>query len=126
MQTVLGSLFSGRTQGKQLATIAGVVLLRTLLQDRIATLNGRTVEHVLRQVGSGSVLLQHDVAPNACMSTAAQACLAVAGPSHLVPCTVVAPTLCHLSLTTARVVHHQIMDQCNLARRDLIGISRFA
>ena len=56
MQTVLGSLFSGRTQGKQLATIAGVVLLRTLLQDRIATLNGRTVEHVLRQVGPGCVL----------------------------------------------------------------------
>jgi len=56
VQTVLGSLFSGRTQGRQLATIAGVVLLRTLLQDRIATLNGRTVEHVLRQVGPRHVL----------------------------------------------------------------------
>ena len=27
----------------------GVIALRTLLQDRIAMLNGRSVEHVLRQ-----------------------------------------------------------------------------
>ncbi len=33
----------------RLGMIAGVVLLRTLLQDRIARLNGRSVEHVLKQ-----------------------------------------------------------------------------
>jgi hypothetical protein len=48
-QSVLRSLFSGRTQAQQLALIASVVALRTLLQDRIASLNGRSVEHVLRQ-----------------------------------------------------------------------------
>ena len=46
-----GTLLSGRSSAQQLASIAGVVLLRTLLQDRIASLNGRSVEHVLRQVG---------------------------------------------------------------------------
>ena len=30
-------------------TVQAVVVLRTLLQDRIAMLNGRSVEHVLRQ-----------------------------------------------------------------------------
>ena len=29
--------------------VAGVVMLRTLLQDRIASLNGRSVDLVLRQ-----------------------------------------------------------------------------
>lgn len=37
------------THVRQLASIGGIVLLRTLLQDRIARLNGRTVEYMLRQ-----------------------------------------------------------------------------
>ena len=51
LQSIGGILLSGHSQVQQLASIAGVVLLRTLLQDRIASLNGRSVEHVLRQVG---------------------------------------------------------------------------
>ena len=42
-------LLSGEGTKARLAIIAGVVLLRTLLQDRIARLNGRSVEHVLKQ-----------------------------------------------------------------------------
>ena len=37
------------THVRQLAAIGGIVLLRTMLQDRIARLNGRTVEFMLRQ-----------------------------------------------------------------------------
>jgi hypothetical protein len=50
LQSVGKLLLSGSSQVQQLGSIAGVVLLRTLLQDRIASLNGRSVEHVLRQV----------------------------------------------------------------------------
>ncbi|KAK9820297.1 hypothetical protein WJX72_008694 [[Myrmecia] bisecta] len=39
----------GQGQFKNLATIAVVVILRTMLQDRIASLNGRSVQHVLKQ-----------------------------------------------------------------------------
>lgn len=40
-----------------LSTVAGVVVLRTLLQDRIASLNGRSVDLVLRQDLAGFVRL---------------------------------------------------------------------
>ncbi|KAK9864122.1 hypothetical protein WJX84_012088 [Apatococcus fuscideae] len=46
-----------RAQSLQLGTIAGVVLLRTLLQDRIAALNGRSVQLVVRQDLPGFVRL---------------------------------------------------------------------
>ena len=72
LQSVGSLLLSGRSQAQQLASIAGVVLLRTWLQDRIASLNGRSVEHVLRQVRLATLLflLVHGhycpVAANAC------------------------------------------------------------
>ena len=48
-RTVASILFGkGRGRG-QLAAIVGVVAARSLLQDRMAALNGRTVEYVLRQ-----------------------------------------------------------------------------
>ena len=34
---------------ENLCAVQAVVVLRTLLQDRIAMLNGRSVEHVLKQ-----------------------------------------------------------------------------
>jgi hypothetical protein len=57
VQSVLGSLSTGAGGGQmgQVGTIALVVVLRTLLQDRIASLNGRSVEHVLKQVRASSV-----------------------------------------------------------------------
>jgi hypothetical protein len=48
---VVGLLFGGdRLQSAVgVGTVAGVVVVRTLLQDRIANLNGRSVDLVLRQ-----------------------------------------------------------------------------
>lgn len=49
-EQAVGALLLGGSKAKaRLGMIAGVVMLRTLLQDRIARLNGRSVEHVLRQ-----------------------------------------------------------------------------
>lgn len=48
VQSVLRALLGGGQAGR-LGSIAAVVALRTLLQDRIASLNGRSVEHVLKQ-----------------------------------------------------------------------------
>jgi ABC-type uncharacterized transport system fused permease/ATPase subunit len=51
-QRVLEGLWSAAglwTHVRQLAGVGGIVLLRTLLQDRIARLNGRTVEYMLQQ-----------------------------------------------------------------------------
>lgn len=51
-QRVLEALWSATgmwTHVRQLAGVGGIVLLRTLLQDRIARLNGRTVEYMLQQ-----------------------------------------------------------------------------
>lgn len=51
-QRVLEALWSAAgiwTHVRQLAGVGGIVLLRTLLQDRIARLNGRTVEYMLQQ-----------------------------------------------------------------------------
>ena len=51
-QRVLEALWSAAglwTHARQLAGVGGIVLLRTLLQDRIARLNGRTVEYMLQQ-----------------------------------------------------------------------------
>ena len=46
----IGSILFGKGRGRgQLAAIVGVVAARSLLQDRMAALNGRTVEYVLRQ-----------------------------------------------------------------------------
>ena len=50
-QTVL-KVLAGRDSAESLcgvAVIAGVVVLRTWLTDRIASLNGRSVDYVLRQ-----------------------------------------------------------------------------
>lgn len=49
VQAVGKLLLGGEGAKARLGMIAGVVLLRTLLQDRIARLNGRSVEHVLKQ-----------------------------------------------------------------------------
>lgn len=49
VQAVGNLLLGGEGAKARLGMIAGVVLLRTLLQDRIARLNGRSVEHVLKQ-----------------------------------------------------------------------------
>ncbi|GAB4822712.1 hypothetical protein N2152v2_009758 [Parachlorella kessleri] len=48
---VLGVLLGGdvRQNVMRVSAVAGVVVLRTLLQDRIASLNGRSVDLVLRQ-----------------------------------------------------------------------------
>lgn len=43
--------------GFKMMTVSGVVILRTLLQDRIAKLNGRSVDLVLRQDLKGFLLL---------------------------------------------------------------------
>eukprot|EP00889_Picochlorum_renovo_P001323 jgi/Picre1/28353/NNA_003759.t1 len=43
--------------GLKVATVSAVVVLRTLLQDRIAKLNGRSVDLVLRQNLKGFILL---------------------------------------------------------------------
>lgn len=48
-QAVGGLLLGGEGAKARLAMIGAVVLARTLLQDRIASLNGASVEHVLRQ-----------------------------------------------------------------------------
>ena len=46
----IGSILFGKGRGRgQLAAIVAVVAARSLLQDRMAALNGRTVEYVLRQ-----------------------------------------------------------------------------
>ncbi len=49
MQAVGQLLLGGEGAKARLGLIGCVVLARTLLQDRIASLNGRSVEHVLRQ-----------------------------------------------------------------------------
>ena len=51
LQRVLGVLLGGdvRQNVMRVSAVAGVVVLRTLLQDRIASLNGRSVDLVLRQ-----------------------------------------------------------------------------
>ncbi len=49
VQAVGALLLGGDGAKARLGMIGAVVLARTLLQDRIASLNGRSVEHVLRQ-----------------------------------------------------------------------------
>jgi hypothetical protein len=49
MQAVGALLLGGSKAKARLGMISVVVLLRTLLQDRIARLNGRSVDYVLRQ-----------------------------------------------------------------------------
>lgn len=46
-----------RDSGFKIATVTAVIVLRTLLQDRIAKLNGRSVDLVLRQDLKGFILL---------------------------------------------------------------------
>lgn len=58
-RSVLRVIVGGNPQGTALrmSTVAGVVVLRTLLQDRIANLNGRSVDLVLRQDLRGFIRL---------------------------------------------------------------------
>ncbi|PSC69745.1 ABC transporter D family member 1 [Micractinium conductrix] len=57
-KSVLAVLAGGDRQwAGRVAAVAGVVMLRTLLQDRIASLNGRSVDLVLRQDLPGFVRL---------------------------------------------------------------------
>lgn len=54
LQVILGD---PADSGLKVATVSAVVVLRTLLQDRIAKLNGRSVDLVLRQNLKGFILL---------------------------------------------------------------------
>jgi hypothetical protein len=47
------------SQPRQVGAIAAVLLLRTALQDRIASLNGRSVDYVLQQVRHLAVAHDH-------------------------------------------------------------------
>lgn len=55
MRVIMGS--NPKESVLRLSTVAGVVILRTLLQDRIAKLNGRSVDLVLRQDLKGFIKL---------------------------------------------------------------------
>ena len=55
LRVILGS--NPKESAIRMSTVAGVVILRTLLQDRIATLNGRSVDLVLRQDLRGFIRL---------------------------------------------------------------------
>ena len=56
LQSVLRVILAGDRQWLvRVSTVAGVVVLRTLLQDRIASLNGKSVDLVLRQDLSGFI-----------------------------------------------------------------------
>lgn len=90
----MGALLLGGEGAKaRLAVIGGVVLARTLLQDRIASLNGKSVEHVLRQdrpafvllIGLSVLQVRNQIYPQAaCSPCGAVAAIAPLAVAHLV------------------------------------------